>query len=298
MRNFLRSITPSFLLNAFRKHKKNLRRKELENQQASGLALTIEDLKLQLREMGIHKGDTLLVHSSMSKIGYLQDGPKTVVDALLLAVGKEGNLLMPSSPVEGYQLEYIRENKQFDVLNTPSKMGAITEYFRQHEGVKRSVHPTEPVCAYGPDADYLTNGHLGELTPYTGKSPFYRVAEKKGKILMAGVTLDNAGTNLHTLEDAVEFAYPIYDEEIFEVEVVDEKGKTHRVKTKVHSPVYSKKRRCDELIPLFEKEGALTHTKLGDANCLLLDAKRMFDVMVEQYKASGVTMYTPHGVEA
>lgn len=298
MRNFLRSITPSFLLNAFRKHKKNLRRKELETQKDSGLALTDEDLKLQLQEMGIKKGDTLLVHSSMSKIGYLQDGPKTVVDALLKVVGNHGNLLMPSSPVVGYQLEYIKEHKHFDVLNTPSKMGAITEYFRQYEGVRRSIHPTEPVCAYGPDSDYLTSGHLGELTPYTDKSPFYRVAEKNGKILMVGVTLDNAGTNLHTLEDAVEFVYPVYDEEIFEVEVVDDNGETHFMKTKVHSPVYSKKRRCDELIPLFEKEGVLMHTKLGDANCLLLDAKKMFDVMVEQYKANGVTMYTPHGAEA
>ena len=115
------------------------------------------------------------------------------------------------------------------------------------------------------------------------------------KILMIGVTLDNAGTNLHCLEDAVDFKYPVYYHEIFEVKVRDEAGVLRVMKTKVHNPVWSKRRKCDELIPLFEKNGALTRFKLGMAECLLLDAKAMLEIMLLEYKERGVTMYTPKG---
>ncbi len=145
-------------------------------------------------------------------------------------------------------------------------------------------------------ADYFTKDHFGELTPYTDKSPFYRVTEKKGKILYIGVTLANAGTNLHTLEDAVnDFKFPVYYPKIFEIDVIDKQGKKHRVKTKVHNPTYSKQRKCDELIPVFEKYGALTKQKVGNADTLVVDAARFFDAMIKEYEENGVTMYTPKG---
>ncbi len=116
-----------------------------------------------------------------------------------------------------------------------------------------------------------------------------------GKIIYVGVTLDNAGTHLHTLEDAVDFKYPVYDAEKFSARVIDESGKERQMETNVHNPEFSKRRRCDELIPLFERENVLQKTTLGKADCLLLDAKAMFDCMVKSYSENGITMYTPHG---
>jgi len=297
IKNFIRKHIPKKSLAAFRKRKSKQRTKILEQKKANKEFITEDLLSKQLKNVGIGHGETLLVHSSMSKIGYLKDGPKTLVDGLLNTIGKTGNLLMPSSPNPSLQLDYIKSNPVFDVKNSPSKMGAVTEYFRKLDGTLRSLHPTEPVSAYGPDSFYLTEGHFGELTPYTSNSPFYRITEKKGKILMIGVTLSNAGTSLHTLEDDVDFKFPIYYPEIFEAQVIDEKGIKHIVRTKVHNPEYSKKRKCDELIDIFEKEGALQHIKIGEAKSLLLDAKKMFDVMIKHYTERGVTMYTPKGID-
>ena len=67
------------------------------------------------------------------------------------------------------------------------------------------------------------------------------------------------------------------------------------MKTKVHDPVWSKKRKCDGLIPLFEERNVLEFVKFGNASTLLLDARKMLDVMIEEYKEHGVTMYTPNG---
>jgi aminoglycoside 3-N-acetyltransferase len=159
-KNFIRSIIPNKLLNAYQERKKDKQRKVIQQQAQKGEGLTLEQLIHEFRECGIKEGDSVLVHSSFSKIGFVEGGPKTFVDGLLAVIGTNGNLLMPSSPNAGYQLDYIRNLSVFDVQNDSSKMGAITEYFRTLSGVKRSESPTEPVCCFGPKADWFTSGHL------------------------------------------------------------------------------------------------------------------------------------------
>lgn len=295
MRSFIRKITPEFLLKAYRKRKKRLRKAELEAKRRSGEVITIDRLVNDLRACGLKEGDDVLVHTSLSKIGYVENGPETVVWALKKVIGEKGNILMPTSPNAGLQLEYIRSLEAFDVKNSPSALGAITEYFRKLPNVKRSAHPTEPVACLGPDADFYIEGHLGELTPYTDRSPFARISERGGKILYVGVTFDNAGTNLHTLEDAVDFKYPVYYDEVFDVKIILENAEQKIVQTKVHNPEQSAKRKCDGLIPLFKEKGLLHEAHVGEAKTLVVDAKRLLDVMIEEYKTRGVTMYTPEG---
>lgn len=296
LKNFIRSLIPDKLLNTYRERKKDKRRKSIQEQAEKGEGLTLDELILQLRSCGLKAGDSVLVHSSFSKIGYVEGGTKTFVDGLLAVIGPSGNLLMPSSPNPGYQLDYIRNLKQFDVQNDPSKMGAITEYFRKLPGVLRSESPTEPVCCFGPKAAWFTNGHLGEITPYTSNSPFARLAEANGKILYVGVTLDNAGTSLHVLEDAVaDFKYPVYYPEVFHVSVKQTDGTIVPVSVKVHNPEQSAKRKCDGLLPLFEAKEVMTRSKIGNAQTLVFDAAKMLDVMIEEYQENGVTMYTPVG---
>ena len=295
LKDLIRRITPTILLELNRKRKKKNVNQALDVQKTKGEILTKIDLINNLKSIGIVKGDTLLVHSSLSKIGYLQNGPSTFINALLEVIGEKGNLLMPTSPNNVYQLNYIQNTPFFDVLNSPSKLGVITECFRTMKDVKRSLNATEPVSAYGPLAEYFTAEHFNQLTPYSSKSPFYKVGKQKGKILYVGVTLDNAGTSLHTLEDAVDFKYPVYYPNIFDFKVIDDKGVVHNTKTKVHNPEWSKKRKCDELIPLFESENVLQKVKIGKANTLLVDAEGFFNTMVTFYKSKGITMYTPKG---
>lgn len=108
--------------------------------------------------------------------------------------------------------------------------------------------------------------------------------------------MDNAGTHLHTLEDAViDFKFPVYFDKEFEVKIRMDDNSIQCMKTKVHNPEQSKKRKCDGLIPLFEEEGVLQHVAFGNARCLLIDAAGMFECMKKHYYENGVTMYTPKG---
>ena len=286
--------SPEWSLEMAKRIKKSFRNQKLVQQQKNG-GFTKEDLISDFKKIGITEGDVLLVHSSLSKIGFVHGGPNAVIQALIETIGPAGTLLMPSFPAKGRNKDYLNANPLFDVLNTPSAMGIITEEFRKMKGVKRSLHPTDPICAFGLLAEYLTATHLGRKTPYDQESPFRKLAEKKGKILMLGTTLNGAGTSLHTLEDAVDFKYPVYDDQLFDVQLKDVAGHIHNVQTKVHNPIYSAKRNCDALVPIFEKENVLTKGKVAEANTLLLNAEKMLAVMLKYYHDYGVTMYTPYG---
>lgn len=294
LRNLLMRYGPQWLLERARDHKKSLRRKRLAKQLQQG-GWTKADLVNQLQAAGIRPRESLLVHSSLSKMGFVEGGAQTVLDALLECIGPEGNLLMPSFPASGRNKEYLDTAPVFDVQRTPSAMGKITEVFRSMPGTLRSLHPTDSVVAYGPRAAYFTAGHFGQLTPYTESSPFRRLASAGGKILMLGTTLNGAGTSLHTLEDAVDVPYPVYLDQVYEVTVMDAQGNQYRVKTKVHNPAQSAKRNCDALKPLFLQAGAMTTCRIGDAECLLMDAAKMFNTMIQAFQEQGVTMYTPYG---
>lgn len=295
IKQFFLYHSPEFLLSLAKYLKKKQRRKYLAKQKQSAEVITVERLIHDLQKIGLRQNDAVLVHCSLSKIGYVENGPATIIDAIEKVIGENGTLLMPSFPAKGRNKDYLESNPVFDVRNTASQMSAVTEYFRTLPNVKRSFHPTDSVCARGKLAAWITESHFGQLTPYNASSPFRKLCQCNGKILMLGTTLNGACTNLHTLEDAVDFKYPVYDEKIFDVDMIDENGNHHRMKTKVHNPVYSSKRNNDELKPLFEKEGVLVNGKIGEADSMLIDANRLLEVMIKYYYSDGVTMYTPHG---
>jgi aminoglycoside 3-N-acetyltransferase len=296
MRDIIRALSPSFLLSFYRKYKKKQQQAHLKQQQVKNAFISKDQLIQDLIDCGIQKGESVLIHSSLSKIGYLKNGPKDLVEALFAVIGEKGNVLMPNSPNAEFQLNYIKKNRLFDVKNSVSKLGAISEYFRLLPGAKRSEHPTEPVSCIGPDAEYFTQTHFGEKTPYTKNSPFYKLTQKKGKILYIGVTFANAGTSLHLLEDAVSnFKFPVYYPMAFNVKVQKENGELKEMETFVHDPAQSKKRKCDALIPLFEEAGVLFHSKIGKAPTLVVSADGMYETMLNAYYEKGVTMYTPKG---
>ncbi|MES2138151.1 MAG: AAC(3) family N-acetyltransferase [Bacteroidota bacterium] len=285
---------PDFLLEWAKQLKKNQRRKQLQQQQENKSGISKQRLIEDLKKIGLKNGDSVLVHSSLSKIGFVDGGAKTVVDSLFEVVGKTGTLLFPAFPGVGRAKKHLEENPSFNIKEAPSQMGSITEYFRKLNYVHRSFHPTDSICTKGPLADYYTNSHFGELTPYTESSPFRKLCIKKGKILMLGTGL-NSCTSLHTLEDAVDFKYPVYDEKTFEIKMIDLEGKESLMKTKVHNPDYSAKRNCDALKPMFEQEGVITNGNIGEAKSMLIDADKMLEVMIKNYNERGVTMYTPWG---
>ncbi len=294
MRSYIKSLTPSFLLQWYRLLKSAKKQKEREQLKEKGQVLTPQQLLRILAEQGVTATDQVMAHSSLSKLGYVEGGAPAVVDVLMDLVGQQGTLLMPSFPGNGFNYDHLKTDPVFDVNNTPSNMGAITEDFRKRNGVLRSLHPTDPVCAFGKEAEWFVKDHFGQLTPYNEHSPFMKLVQKKGKILLLGVKLESV-TNFHTPEDAIpNFKYPVYHEKVFTVRLKDKEGKNLTMITKVHDPQQSKKRRCNDLEPAFIKDGVMRKFRIGNGIGYLIDAAKMHNWLMEKYK-EGITMYTPFG---
>ncbi len=294
MRKFLKHITPTILQDWYRQKKRQKRHEQLKQDKANGNSFDKNTLLQKLKQAGILEGDVLMVHSSLSKMGFVEGGATTLIAALQEAIGNTGTLAMPSFPAIGFNYDYLKQNSVFDVKQTVSKMGSVTETFRALPHVKRSWHPTDAVCALGIQADFLTNSHHLQTTPYHSQSPFYKLCELNAKILLIGVDF-NSLTNLHTLEDAIsDFKFPVYKTQKIATLIKHEGGELNYL-TSCHDPAWSKKRQCNALIPSFMAAGFLTEEKLGKATMYVIKANAMHQFMVKQYLEKGITMYTPNG---
>ncbi len=144
--------------------------------------VTKDDLKRGLRKLGVRAGMKVLVHSSLSRFGYVEGGADTVIDALTELLTSEGTLLMPSF---NHEAPYD-EGEIFDVLRTPTTNGAVADAFWRRPGVLRSVNPTHAFAAWGKDAGRYTEDH--QKTSAMGvDSPYYRLMKDGGWCLLLGV---------------------------------------------------------------------------------------------------------------
>lgn len=178
--------------------------------------VTISTISQDLMSLGIQHGDILLVHSSLSSIGWVCGGAQSVILALLDALGNDGALVMPahsgdwSDPAEWGNpsvpkewIQTIYENMPaFNPDITPTRgMGCIAELFRTFPGTIRSNHPQVSFCANGKHAKDIVENHV--LTPQFGmNSPLGKLYNLGAKVLLLGVGYGNC-TSFHLAETMV-----------------------------------------------------------------------------------------------
>jgi aminoglycoside 3-N-acetyltransferase len=162
----------------------------------------IERISADAEACGVRRGGVLLVHSSLRSMGLVPGGAETVVRGLLSALGVGGTLLMPALS----HRFVTRDQPVFDVARTPACVGAIPEHFRTRPGTRRSVHPTHSVAGTGPLAGDLLSDHDRDDTPCGPHSPFRRLPDAGGQILMLGCGT-RPNTSLHAVEEIAEPPY-------------------------------------------------------------------------------------------
>jgi aminoglycoside 3-N-acetyltransferase len=145
-------------------------------------------------------GDVVCVHSSLSACGRVAGGTDAVIDALVRWAGPR-TLAMPT-----HTYCYGDPAPVFDVRETPSVVGAVTDAFWRRHGVVRSNHPSHSLAALGAHAVALCANHERCATPCGVGTPYERLVKRSASVLMFGATL-NAYTLFHTAEDAAEVPY-------------------------------------------------------------------------------------------
>ena len=180
--------------------------------------VTVKSLQAEFKELGVEKGMVLLVHSSLSAMGWVCGGAVAVIIALQEVLGATGTIVMPAHstdlsdpsqwenpPVPESWWQTIRETMPaYDPDLTPTRsMGKIAETFRKQKDVLRSVHPQSSFCARGPQASYITDNH--SLAYGFGEdSPLSRIYELRGSVLLLGVG-HSSNTSMHLAEYRADF---------------------------------------------------------------------------------------------
>jgi aminoglycoside 3-N-acetyltransferase len=174
---------------------------------------TIESLYKDLLNLSDLKGEIVLIHSSLSSLGWVCGGAQAVIMALKQAVGESGTLVMTAHsgdisdpaewinpPVPKEWIEKIYENMPaFDVnLSATRGMGRIAELFRTLPDSVRSNHPQVSFSASGKYAEAVIEKH--QLTPQFGmNTPLGKLYEINAKVLLLGVGY-SACTSFHLAE--------------------------------------------------------------------------------------------------
>lgn len=235
--------------------------------------VTCEILVSGLRRLGVTPGGVLLVHSSLKSLGTVEGGPETVIAALQEVITPDGTLVMPAFSYG----EIGPEQPRFDVRHTRSCTGLITEVFRTMPGVRRSLHPTHSLAAWGRLREVIVEGHELCTTPGPPGSPFHRIDQHGGQILFLGAGLQ-VNTMLHCCEEWAPRPESL-EAKTEHLEVVDYCGRAIAVALNRHRDGTS--RHYGKIEPLLQQWGCMRVGRIGQATCRLVDSRLMVDHILQ-----------------
>lgn len=219
------------------------------------------------------QGD-VLVHSSLIHIGNIKGKHKPIVKALQEHVLDKGNTVLAIAiPIKGSTEEYLQSIDRFD-KNAPIGMGVISTYCAKQEGTCRSLNPTHSVVAYGPLAEEYTATHHVDKTPFTEKSPYYKLLEQNGGILMIGAGIKHL-TIMHIVEDMLGDLYPqhVYGRKEYPVDIYREEECIYHGTYKAHSKWSGALRVTDYVQSRIKALPSTKVVKLGGAELIYINAR-------------------------
>lgn len=249
------------------------------------MLITLENLILGFRKLGLSNGDIVMVHSSFrsfsSEGDRVEGGPKTVIDAILCVIGKEGTLVMPTfTPSFCEQFNKIGKG-YFDVDKTPSEMGILSETLRNMSGARRSINPIYSIAAYGKLVNELTS--VDDKIVFGKNSIFAKLHNLNAKIIMIGVDYDHSFTISHYVEQMIGCDYR-YLKDFSGAIVVN--GKSYNDTFRVNVRNLERKVIAD-LNPMgfiLEQRGICKITKIGGSTIKIFNCKDACDITTAEMK--------------
>ena len=153
-----------------------------------------EEILAALSAVGVKKGDTLLVHSSLSACGRIDGGAKTIIDAIIETVGPDGNFFVPTFQRSECYLNGISkrwDHRPSDFRDRSSEavrwVGVLSlEFMRLWPDAPRGVHISHSWAGWGPRAAKVLSRQAEDEPPFSDNSCPMAVKDIGGKILHFG----------------------------------------------------------------------------------------------------------------
>ncbi|MGK5040015.1 AAC(3) family N-acetyltransferase [Janthinobacterium sp. GB1R12] len=251
--------------------------------------VTRAGLTADLARLGIAHGDSLFVHSSLKSLGYVEGGAAAVIRALQDAVGPHGTLLLPTYYLPGGTVRATCDMKDyvFDPRRHGTHMGRLPEAFLASAGVRRSIHPTHSVSAWGRHADALTEAHHRAPSIFGVDSPWQRfIGCEQAKVLGLGISMGPV-TFYHALEDAMGDTFPmaVWEEKTELLACLDYAGRRWDVPVRPFDPAIAQRRidqpgrgdLRDYFAREFDATGLRVNGQVGDAASWCIAAQAFYD---------------------
>ena len=156
--------------------------------------VTKADILAALAAIGVRKGDTLLVHSSLSACGHVVGGAQTILEALIETVGPDGNFFVPTFQRSECYLNGINkrwDHRPSDFRDRASEavrwVGTLPlEFMRLYPDAPRGVHLSHSWAGWGKRAAEVLSHQKEDEPPFSDNSCPIRVRDMGGKILLFG----------------------------------------------------------------------------------------------------------------
>lgn len=239
--------------------------------------VTKEQLVIDLKKLGLKRGDLVNVKASLSSIGKVEGGAKTVIDAILEVLGEEGTLIS-----EAFIAEFLfpltkKQKKIVSSDNLPTYAGAVAATMTKYPQSYRSLHPVQKFVAIGAKAKELMHNHTADTYAY---DPLRVMSENKGVNLRLGGIDKVVGVGTtHVAIGITGLRQKRFKRGIYYIDANDEK------KLFVSNWAGGCAEGFNKLFPLYRNANAIVgEGKVGEADSIITDMKKTLNFEVSELK--------------
>ncbi|MBP1857789.1 AAC(3) family N-acetyltransferase [Rhizobium herbae] len=158
-----------------------------------------EFLTRQWKDAGLDENDVVLIHSSIKRTCALGYSPAQILQSFIDAVGPGGTVIFPL-----FNFDFCK-GADFDIRETPSHMGTLTEAARAYPGAVRTGHPVYSFAVIGAAKDQFST--IANKSAYGKDSPFGKIIELNGKVAVLDMPGQNSMTFYHHVEEMCDVPY-------------------------------------------------------------------------------------------
>ena len=248
---------------------------------------TRDSLRANLQHLGISEGDLIVVHSSLRGLGWVAGGATTVIDALLDAVGDKGTVIFPT--LTGSEQDGPDQPPRMHVTDTPCWTGTIPEAARHRSDGHRSLHPTHSVVAIGADAASITSGHETGVSPCDATSPWGRLGDANGRILLLGGVTQQSNTTLHAIEERVGLPYHLQPAWT-DGQVTEADSMVHLVRNRLHQ--WGWDRDFTRINDMLLEDGVMRCGQVGASTSCLIEAHKLTELLAPMLQRDPLFLLT------
>ena len=239
----------------------------------------------QLYSMHLPRNTVVLAHSALRLVGNLEEGAKTLLDAMIEYFTAEGGLFC----VPTHTWANLSQEITLDMTIPETCLGAFSDFAAADPRGVRSLNPTHSMAVFGNRERVLAfvDGEDGISSGTAPESCYGKIYREGGYILLIGVS-HARNTYLHCVDEILGVPDRITAEpREVKIKLASDEILTRRMKGHHTSYTNDISLRFPKYETAFRYHGAITDGFIGNAPTQACDARIMKDVMEMIYRNSG-----------